>query len=354
MNPRIEINYPKLVNNTRVLQKKAKEHGIEIAAVTKCFCGIPEIAQGYVDGGVKYLADSRVSNLKKLQKFPNPKVLLRIPMLTEVQEVLAYADISLNSELETIRALNKEAQRLGINHKIILMADLGDLREGIFEEEEVMQGAKEVEGLSNIILHGIGVNLTCYGGVIPSTKNLSRLEAMGKAIEKEIGRTLELFSGGNSSSIYLLDTKGMPERINHLRLGEAIVLGTESAYGEKIKNTHQDIFQLVAEVIELKEKPSMPIGDIGMDAFGNTPSFEDEGIRRRAILAVGRQDIGSYDVFPIDANMKILGASSDHLILDITDAKGDFKVGDEIRFNLRYGALLSLMTSEYVTKKIVY
>lgn len=354
MNPRIEINYLKLVHNTEVLQNKAKEHGIEIAAVTKCFCGIPEIAQGYVDGGVKYLADSRVSNLKKLQALPNPKILLRIPMLSEVHDVVTYADISLNSELETIKLLNQEAERIGTHHKIILMVDLGDLREGIFDEKEVYRVAREIDKLSNIILHGIGVNLTCYGGVIPSPKNLSELERIGKMVEKETGRKLELFSGGNSSSIYLLEQNRMPEKINHLRLGEAIVLGTESAYGKNIDNTHQDIFQLVAEIIELKEKPSIPIGDIGMDAFGNTPSFEDEGIRKRAILAVGRQDIGSYDIFPVDREMKILGASSDHLILDITDAKGDYKVGDEIRFNLRYGALLSLMTSEYVSKKIIY
>lgn len=354
MNPRIEINYPKLVHNTEVLQEKAKEHGIELAAVTKCFCGIPEIAQAYVDGGVKYLADSRISNLMKLQELPNPKILLRIPMLSEVHETVAYADISLNSEIKTLRALNLEAEKLGAQHRVILMADLGDLREGIFDEEELFLAAKEAEKLSHITLHGIGVNLTCYGGVIPSTKNLSKLEALGKTIEKDIGRSLELYSGGNSSSIYLLSEENMPSRINHLRLGEALVLGTESAYGKNIENTYQDIFQLVAEIIELKEKPSIPIGEIGMDAFGNTPSFEDEGIRKRAILAIGRQDIGSYDIFPINKGMKILGASSDHLILDVTDAKEDLQVGDEIRFNLRYGALLSLMTSEYVRKKLVY
>lgn len=354
MNPRIEINYQKLVHNTEILQGKAKEHGIELAAVTKCFCGIPEIAQGYVDGGVKYLADSRISNLKKLQELPNPKMLLRIPMLTEVHETVAYADISLNSEIKTLRALNQEAIKLGVDHRVILMADLGDLREGIFNEEELILTAKEVDGLSNILLHGIGVNLTCYGGVIPSIKNLSKLEALGKTIEKEIGKNLELYSGGNSSSVYLLYEDNMPNKINHLRLGEAIVLGTESAYGKNIDNTYQDVFQLVAEVIELKEKPSMPIGEIGMDAFGNTPSFEDEGVRKRAILAVGRQDIGSYDIFPTKEGLKILGASSDHLILDVTDSKEAVHVGDEIRFNLRYGALLSLMTSEYVRKKIVY
>ena len=41
----------------------------------------------------------------------------------------------------------------------------------------------------------------------------------------------------------------------------------------------QDTVKLVAEVIELKRKPSMPIGKIGKDAFGNTPVFEDKGIR---------------------------------------------------------------------------
>ncbi len=233
------------------------------------------------------------------------------------------------------------------------MVDLGDLREGIFSDKEFNKTIMEIKELQFIDVKGIGVNLTCHGGVIPTEKNLSKLVAYGKRIEEILGHELEIYSGGNSSSVYLLDQKKLHPKINHLRLGEAFVLGTESAYGEKIPNTHQDIFQLVGEIVELKEKPSVPIGEIGMDAFGNTPSFEDRGIRKRAILAVGKQDFGSYDLFPVEEDITILGSSSDHLIIDVTNSKLNYRVGDEVRFNLRYGALLSLLTSPYVHKNII-
>ncbi len=300
MNPRLDINYEKLVHNTRILTKKAEQQGIVVAGVTKVFQGNPAVAQAYIDGGVQHLADSRISNLSKLTSLSVPKILLRIPMHSEIGDVVKYADISLNSELSTLKLLNEEAKIQAKIHGVIVMVDLGDLREGIFSDKEFNKTIMEIKELQFIDVKGIGVNLTCHGGVIPTEKNLSKLVAYGKRIEEILGHELEIYSGGNSSSVYLLDQKKLHPKINHLRLGEAFVLGTESAYGEKIPNTHQDIFQLVGEIVELKEKPSVPIGEIGMDAFGNTPSFEDRGIRKRAILAVGKQDFGSYDLFPVE------------------------------------------------------
>ncbi|WP_427339114.1 ornithine racemase Orr [Caloranaerobacter sp. DY30410] len=348
--PCVEISLDKIKHNTEKLVELCKKHEINVTGVTKVFCGEPKIAKIMVEGGVQILADSRIENLIKLKDINVPKMLLRLPMISQVDDVVRYSDISLNSELKTIKELSKKAEELNKKHKIILMVDLGDLREGIFDEEEIFLVVSEILKLDGIKLIGIGTNLTCYGGVIPKYENLSRLVKIKMNIEKKFNIKLDIISGGNSSSLYLLKTGEMPKEINQLRLGESIVLGRETAYGKSIENTYDDCFKLIVEIIEVKEKPSVPIGEIGMDAFGNKPTFVDKGIMKRAICAIGKQDVDLGDIIPYDKDIEILGASSDHLILDITKCEKDYEVGDNVEFKLTYGGILKVMTSEYVKK----
>lgn len=349
--PRLEIHLEKIKHNTKTLLTLCQEHNISVAGVTKVFCALPEITQAMADAGLKMFADSRIENLKKLENFHGMKILLRLPMQSQADEVVQYADTSLNSELSTIEILGKAAVSQNKIHNIILMVDLGDLREGVWTDQ-VENTVGQLLKIKGIKLLGLGTNLTCYGGVIPNKENLSLLVDLAEKLEEKFHIHLDIISGGNSSSLYLLGKGEMPKKINHLRLGESIVLGRETAYGEKIKNTYQDAFSLVAEIIELKEKPSVPLGEVGMDAFGNKPVFEDRGIRKRAIVAIGRQDVSLDNIKPQDEKVTILGASSDHLILDLTDSEKEYRVGSEIRFSVEYGALLHLMTSEYIYKEM--
>lgn len=335
--PALIIDTKKIESNTRYLVEKCKNFGIEVAGVTKVYCAIPEVAEAEVRGGAYMLADSRVRNLKRLKNINVPKMLLRIPMLSEVDDVIEYADISLNSEIEVITALSEKALNKNKIHKIILMVDLGDLREGIWSTKAV-DFAGEILKLKGVELIGVGTNLTCYGAVIPSKDNIGLLVSIAEQIEKKYGISLKIISGGNSSSLHLLDKGEMPQRVNQLRLGEAVVLGNETAYGERIEGTYSDAFILAAEIIELKEKQSIPIGEIGVDAFGQKPVYEDRGIRKRAILGIGRQDVKLDGIMPKDKNIIVLGASSDHLIVDISDCSKNYKVGDIIEFDLNYGA----------------
>jgi predicted amino acid racemase len=304
-----------------------------------------------VNGGIAILADSRLENLKKLREFPLPKLLLRLPMISQAKAVVEYADISLNSEIETIKALSEAAIIQRKRHEIILMIDLGDLREGIFDENELFHTVEQLLKLKGVTLIGIGTNMTCYGGVIPTPKKLSRLTRQKRAIESRFDLHLDVVSGGNSSSLYLIEEGSMPDGINQLRLGESIVLGRETAYGRQLKGTYNDCFRLIAEIIEIKEKPSSPIGEVRQDAFGDRPSFVDKGIRQRALCAIGKQDVGIGDIIPDDEGLTLLGASSDHLILDVTDCERPYKVGDLVSFRLTYGGILRSMTSEYVAKQ---
>lgn len=354
MYPRVEISLNKIKHNAEKLIALCNKNNISVAAVTKVFCGMPEIAKALVESGASILADSRIENLKRMQSIDAPKLLLRLPMISQADEVVDFADISLNSELETIKTLSQKAINKSLVHNIILMIDLGDLREGILDEKEIFITVEEILKLEGIKLIGIGTNLTCYGGVIPKQENLSQLVNIKEKIEKEFSIKLEIVSGGNSSSLYLLEGgEGIPKGINQLRLGESIVLGRETAYGNIIQDTYEDCFRLVAEIIEIKEKPSLPIGEIGMDAFGNKPTFDNKGIRKRAICAIGRQDVSIDNIVPEDDKITIFGGSSDHLIIDVTDSLKNYKVGDKVSFMLSYGGILSTSTSEYVSKVFV-
>ncbi|WP_346939000.1 ornithine racemase Orr [uncultured Clostridium sp.] len=350
--PRIDIDLKKLTYNAKFLLNMCNGKMIDVAVVTKVFCSEPDIVKGILDAGVKTIGDSRIANLKKIVNLPCEKLLLRIPALSEVREVIMYSDISLNSEIDTIKALSKEAIRAKKTHKIILMIDLGDLREGVLEKD-VLEISREIVKLSNIKFMGIGTNLTCYGGVIPDEVNLGRLLKLKNNIEEELNIKIPIVSGGNSSSLYMVMNKTIPEGINSLRLGESVVLGRETAYGRDIPGMFRDVFTLKGEIIEIKDKPSVPIGNIGMDAFGEVPTFQDRGIIKRAIISMGRQDVKIDGITPRDEKIRILGGSSDHLLLDVTESESDYKVGDIISFDVDYGALLSLMTSSYINKCIM-
>ncbi|MGD9569420.1 MAG: ornithine racemase Orr [Sedimentibacter sp.] len=354
MYPRLVIDLIKVKNNLDKTIEMVKSSGCSLMIVTKGYCGDMEIYKLLEDSNIDYLADSRIQNLKKYEGTKKERVLLRLPMMSETDEVVRFSDISLNSELKTIRKLNESASKQNKKHKILLMIDLGDLREGIFfkNEDEIYHVAQEILELRNIELYGLGVNLTCYGAVIPKKENLSILVEIAAKIEKKFNIKLKMISGGNSSSVYLIGKNELPEGINNLRVGEAFLLGDETAYSQMLEGFYDDAFTLEAEIIELKEKQSIPIGETGVDAFGNKPVYEDLGVIKRAIIAVGRQDVDPDNLHPVDSQISILGASSDHLILNVNNCDREYKTGDIIKFKLSYSSLLRATTSNSYVERV--
>lgn len=350
--PRVEINLVKVAHNIERLIHLYGTKGIDIMGVTKGVCGSPSIAKIMVDKGIHLLADTKLLNLQKMNE-ANIKaefVLLRTPALSEVDSVVQYASISMNTELTTIRKLSEAATHSHSVHEIILMIEMGDLREGIMPAD--LEGViQEVLTLPGIKIRGIGANFACFGGVKPSTDKLAELSALADTIKRKYHLQLSCVSGGNSANYNWFMTTKDTGNINNLRIGESIYLGCETLDRKEIPGLFTDAFTLVSEVIESKMKPSLPYGEIGQDAFGNHPEFEDQGPMKRAILGVGSQDVNVSGLTP-KLNIEILGSSSDHTLLNPKDIH--LEVGDEVRFNLSYGALLSAMTSPYVAKKYIY
>ena len=358
MYPQLRIDLSKINQNLDTVVSIAKQGGCSLMIVTKSFCADERIVGEILKNDyVKYLADSRVKNLAKYadkaRKAGKETVLLRLPQMCEIGDVVRFADISLNSSVETIALLNEEAGRQGSKHKVVLMIDMGDLREGIFcrNEDKIFDAVSQILKMENVILEGVGVNLTCYGAIIPKPDNLGGLCEIAEKIENKFDITLNIVSGGNSSSIYLIPKGELPEKISNLRLGESFILGNETAYSNRIPGTANDAVTLRAQIIELKNKPSVPIGEVGVDAFGNVPVYEDHGMIDRAILAVGRQDVDHEGLTPLNTEATVIGASSDHLLMDVS--KENYKLGDTVDFSLDYGALMNLFTSEFVEREYI-
>ena len=350
--PYVCIDLAKIARNARTMVALCAEHGITVAGVTKGVCGHPAIARAMLEGGVACIADSRLDNLRRLSAAGIERcMLLRMPALSAVDDVVALSGMSLNSEQAVLAALSRAARRSGAVHDVMLMVDLGDLREGIWPDD-LDTFVRAVLPLPGIRIRGLGTNLSCFGGLVPDADQMRRLVALAEQVEAITGRPLEWISGANSSALALIAAGHMPGRVNHARMGEAILLGRETVHRRPWPGTHQDAFVLHAEVVEMKRKPSAPVGERGEDAFGEMPAFEDRGIRLRALLNVGREDVMVEGLTPLDPGVDIVGATSGYLVLDVTEATQPVEVGGTLAFDLTYGAMLATMTSGYVRKAI--
>lgn len=357
--PVLEFDLKILYNNSKIVTKLCQDQGIKVAGIIKGFGGIVEGAEEMARGGCYQIGSSRIEQLKALKDrgMKEPLLLVRIPMICEIEEVVKYSDLCLVSEKETLNLLNAEAKNQNKKYGVVLMYDLGDLREGVFSKDELVSLAEYVDHeLDYLYLEGIGSNLSCYGSVAPASENLNQLAHAAIEIEDKLNRQLNIVSGGGTTTLPLLVRGGVPDKINHLRIGEGInnTQDLPLYWDTNIEGLDPDVFILKAQIVELNEKPTHPIGQLMVNAFGDLPHYEDRGIRKRAILALGNQDLGdSSKIVPKDKDIKVLGASSDHTILDIHDCKREYKLGDIVEFNVLYQSMLTTSLSDYVHKKII-
>ena len=352
--PQLVIDSVAVAENTAKIVALCGARSLDVVGVTKGMSAQPALARVMRDSGCSWLADSRLANIARLRQagIEGPYLLLRIPMADEIDRLLDLADVVLVSMTETIDLLEEACRDRSCEIETIAMIDLGDLREGFWPDEmeclaEAYRSAPRVRCL------GLGVNFGCFGGVLPTALNEARLVEVGAELERHLGYPLKILSGGATSSLALLERGEMPPAINQLRVGEAILLGTDVTGNRLIPWLRQDTMELRGQVVEVRRKPSVPIGLIGADAFGNVPVFQDRGRRLRAIVAMGRQDLRLEGIRPLLPGAEVLGASSDHLLLDVEACSPALKLGDVVPFAVDYGAMLAATTSRYVEVKIL-
>ena len=341
-------------NNIRTIKKLCSDNNVQLTAVVKVFHAMDELVTIMHDEGIHSFCSSRIIDIERIKNlYPNDEtILIRIPMFSELEDLVKYVDITLISSLDTLIELDKVAKKYNKVQDVILMEDLGDLREGIMSQDELVSVADYVEkNLHNIHLKGVGSNLTCYGSIRPTVTNLTKLVDTKHMIEDKIGRKLEIVSGGATTSLELLIDGTMPAEVNQLRVGGLFLTPMyikEFKQWDKYLNL-ENVFEIETEVIEASAKPTYPIGEIVVDGFGNKIEYIDNGIRKRVIVALGKNDIGGYlQLYPHDKDAFILGGSSDHTIVDVEDSKIDYKVGMKVKFDLDYESVMVSSQSKYL------
>lgn len=352
----ITLDINKLKTNYEYLDKLFIQQDIQWSVVTKLLCGNKEYLTELLNFGIKQVCDSRISNLRTIKNI-NPDIetiYIKPPAKKAVSGVIKYADISMNTEIDTIKLLSQEAQRQNKIHKIIIMIELGELREGVMRDD-LMEFYADVFNLKNIEVAGIGTNLSCLYGVLPNHDKLIQLSLYEQLIEAKFNKNIKYVSGGSSVTIPLIFQNLLPQGVNHFRVGETLFLGTDVYNSTPLENMEADAFKLYCQIIELTEKPVVPQGEMGTNVEGHAFEFDQNLIGQtscRAIIDVGLLDVEENHITPIDSDLKIVGASSDMLVIDLSENKKNYKVGDILEFNMDYMGTLRLLNSKYIEKRI--
>lgn len=352
----VTLNSDKLRANYQFLDKLFKERDIEWSVVTKMLCGNKEFLTELLKLDINQICDSRISNIKAIKAIkPNVEAIyIKPPAKKAIPGVVKYADISMNTEISTIKLISEEAVKQNKKHKIVIMLEMGELREGVLHENFI-NFYEQVFSLENIEVIGIGTNLNCMYGVLPSHDKLIQLSIYKQLIEAKFNKEIKYLSGGSSVTIPLIFRDLLPKGINHFRVGETLYLGTDVYNDSVIEGMQIDLFQFYAQIVELKQKPSLPIGEMGTNLEGEP--FEPHSdmstdISCRAIIDVGLLDVDRNHLNPKDPNVKVVGVTSDVTVVDLGENTKKYKTGDFLEFKVDYTGLLKILNSKYIDKYV--
>lgn len=353
----IQLDRKKFEHNYHYLDQLFDKHNMDWSIVTKLLCGNREFLDVVLDTDIKEICDSRIKNLKRIKSL-KPEVqtvYIKPPAKRAIPNVVKYADVSFNTESKTVELLSKEAVKQNKVHRITIMIELGDLREGIMGEH-LTSFYQKVFDLPNIEVVAIGTNLNCLHGVMPSRDKLIQLSLYKQIIELKYRKEIKWITAGTSVVVPLLFRKQVPKAINHFRIGETLFFGNNLFTGKAVKGMKTNVLKLNSEIIEITEKPKVPIGQLAENPSGEVFKVEQSDYGKtsyRAILDIGLLDVTTDFLIPDDSKITIVNASSDMLVVDLGQTKKNYKVGDYISFQLKYMGALRLMSSDYIEKRVV-
>ncbi|MBL1213332.1 MAG: alanine/ornithine racemase family PLP-dependent enzyme [Ignavibacteriae bacterium] len=358
----LKVYTDRIIQNVKKLNSFLGAEDIEWSLVTKMLNGNKSILEKILlDESIEKvhsIADSRLSNLKVIKKI-NPKLVtmyIKPPAPSLAKSIVEFADISMNSSLETIEVLNEEAMRQDVIHKIIVMIEMGELREGVLRDN-VLRFYDKVFNLSNIDIIGIGTNLGCMYGIEPTYDKLIQLSLYEQLIEAKFGHNLQIVSGGSSITLpYSLEQK-LPKGANHFRIGEAAFLGVSPLNNKKFKNLSTNALEFKAEILEIEKKSYSPDGIVGDGNIGHISDKVDEADpyaeSYRAIVDFGVLDVEVDNLISKNKNISYFGTTSDMTVYDLGNSKSKIKVGHKLKFTPNYMAAARLLNSKYVEIEVV-
>lgn len=357
---KLKIHPKRIIKNIEKMNSYISDQGKDWSLVTKVLNGhkhsLEKILTSEVIKGTHSIADSRISSLRTIKNIDNDIVTmyLKPPAKSMIKNVIRYADISLNTDFQTINLLNQEAKNQDVIHQIIIMIELGELREGVVRNR-FLDFYEKVFNLSNIKVIGLGTNLGCMYGIEPTFDKLIQLCLYEQLIETRFNQNLELVSGGSSITLPLLKQKKVPEGVNHLRVGEAVFLGTSPLEQKKFMNLSTNAFEFVGNIVELQKKENQPDGIMGSGNVGHVETMDEEEILKeeyKALLDFGVIDVDSTNLTPKNRQAQFLGTTSDLTVYSLGLDISKYQKEKLMHFKPNYMAVARLMNSKFIKKEV--
>ena len=353
----LHISIGAIEHNVSWLHRFFSKRNVSWTLVTKVLCGHFETLSALRDEGIlsipHSIGDSRLDSLGIIKSLdPTIQTMyIKPPEVGYADQVVRYSDYSLNTSYPTLKALGAAASRLGIRHKVILMVELGEIREGV--EGDALAGlVRKTTGLPGIEIAGIGTNLGCMYGIEPTMEKMEQLDAYRRVVEDGCGCELEFVSGGSSITLPILGDGCLPQSLNHYRVGEAAFFGTTPLDGEQFGPLRTDVFSFEAQILEFYRKLNEPNGIQCEGNIGHTAE-PSSGCEKsyRAILDFGLLDTDHESLKPKNG-ADFVGISSDMVVYAFDDADKDHAVGGLVPFDTDYMAIAKLMNSGFIHKRV--
>lgn len=343
----LKIKMDNIVSNFIKIKEICDKLKIELVTVTKVCLSNKRIVDILMEKGANFVADSYVENLCGLPT--GLKKMLFTPPLSAIKLEKDCCDLFYLSDLEAIEAIGENRHISKKN--ILLPLELGDMREGLLEEELIpfLRKALKIKGVN---IAGIGANLGCLIGKLPDQKVMEKLERLIADVKRELGFEFETVSMGGTLLFDMMVNSELYSGINQLRIGEAIFFGHNMSYNKDIPNLSQDTFIFSGEILEINEKNTDHVDNSGYNALGLKTPVVARGMRRLAVLDFGKLAAPLYGLTPLDSNITPFGCSHNHTVIDITEAKGSYKSGDYVDFRANYNSAAYAMIAPFVKKHL--
>lgn len=352
--PKLTIDSAKIKHNIKAIQSFCVLKGLQLVGVVKSCQMIPALVMLFQESGISALGISDIDINSRLgARLGGSPLLITMPKPSQADIVVSSFRASVNSELVTIRALSNAAEKHQTTHEVTLMIETGDLREGILPEDVVRSVRSILEFRSPYLkLTGIGTNLACCSGTLPTEANMSVLNDVALDVERQLGHRFEKVSVGGSIMLDWLESHQLPRQINELRIGEAILLGTIPSINRRHHALFHDAFLFKGVILEVKEKP-VPVGRNGPEVVCGGRAVVKSRVRKRAVVDFGRINTVPDDLQCLDSNVLYVGCTSDYSVFDVTECSSPLAPGDEICFIPNYRAMTQSLISPYVTREFI-
>lgn len=167
----VKINLSKIKYNAQVLSSIFNQNHIRFTPVIKCVGGDNRIVETLKEIGLTHFADARIENITKSKNEDLSFMMIRTPSRSELNDVVQQTDISIQTEITTIRRLNDIAREKGTKHKILLMVDWKDGREGILTYD-IIDYINEILYMHHVLIVGLAFNFMCFQSVIPTEEDV--------------------------------------------------------------------------------------------------------------------------------------------------------------------------------------